>query len=228
MEFVMQSVRLFVAPWGALTQRLNASGTWLWPLAIRLILAYEFLESGFEKLHGENWFSDIRGDFPFPFNMIPADFSWTIATWGEILGGFALLFGIATRFFSFNLLVITVVAIAAVHWPMGWMSLQELWQGYAITDQGAGNFKLPLLFIILLLPLIFNGAGKLSIDALISRFSGHDSIATKIDFYAAALAVFVIGGPLLLLVPRWGIFLSAVSLILALAGFIHKRKTAYQ
>ena len=35
-------------------------------------------ESGFEKLHGTNWFADLT--FPFPFNLLPPDVSWAIST----------------------------------------------------------------------------------------------------------------------------------------------------
>jgi putative oxidoreductase len=34
---------------------------------------------------------------------------------------------------------------------------------------GLGNYKLPLLYIVMFLPLIFKGAGKFSIDYLLSR-----------------------------------------------------------
>ncbi|MOA60457.1 hypothetical protein D3C78_1853440 [compost metagenome] len=57
-----------------------------------------------------------------------------------------------------------MVAIAAVHWPSQWSSLAELAQGYAITDQGFGNFKLPLIYLVALLPLLLKGAGRLSLD----------------------------------------------------------------
>lgn len=55
-----------------------------------------------------------------------------------------------------------------MHWPESWSTLAELWKGYAITDKGYGNYKLPLLLLIMLLPLFFNGAGKLSVDHLIN------------------------------------------------------------
>ena len=42
-------------------------------------------------------------------------------------------------------------------------------QGYDSTDIGFGNFKLPVLFIGMLLPLILMGPGKLSIDHLFRR-----------------------------------------------------------
>lgn len=40
-------------------------------------------------------------------------------------------------------------------------------QGYVFTDQGYGNFKLPVLFIGMLLPLLLLGPGRLSVDAWI-------------------------------------------------------------
>ncbi|MGJ8621098.1 MAG: HvfX family Cu-binding RiPP maturation protein [Methylophilaceae bacterium] len=145
---------------------LESIGTWFPQLILRFILAWEFGEAGFEKLHGTNWFSNIT--FPFPFNLVPPEFSWHLSTIFEIVGAFALILGLATRFFSASLIVLTIVAIAAVHWPESWSTLAELWKGYAITDKGYGNFKLPLLLLIMLLPLLFNGAGKLSLDHLIN------------------------------------------------------------
>jgi len=149
---------------------LNEAGHWLAPLGLRLLLGWEFLDSGLEKLHGQNWFADIQGSFPFPFNVIPPEVSWQMATWFEVLGGLALLAGLGTRFFSVSLMVLTFVATAAVHWPAQWSTLAELARGYAITDDGFGNFKLPLIFGVMLLPLILNGAGKLSLDRLVWRW----------------------------------------------------------
>ena len=151
---------------------LNHIGEWLPQLFLRLILAWEFGEAGFEKLHGSNWFANIS--FPFPFNLLPPDISWGLATYFEIIGAFALAVGIATRFFSLSLIILTIVAIAAVHWPDQWSSLSELVQGYRITDKegdGFGNYKLPLLFLIMLLPLLFSGAGKLSIDYWLRKWT---------------------------------------------------------
>lgn len=152
--------------------QLNRIGEWLPQLLLRLILAWEFGEAGFEKLHGSNWFADIS--FPFPFNLLPPDISWGIATYFEIIGALALALGIATRFFSLSLIILTVVAIAAVHWPAEWSTLSELLTGYRITDKagdGFGNYKLPLLLLLMLFPLLFNGAGKLSVDYWLNRFT---------------------------------------------------------
>jgi len=64
---------------------------------------------------------------------------------------------------------VTIVAISGVHWPDEWSSLAELWKGYAVSDKGFGNFRIPLLFLVMLLPLVFQGAGKLSLDNIFAR-----------------------------------------------------------
>jgi putative oxidoreductase len=141
-------------------------------LFLRLLLAWEFGESGFEKLHGTNWFADLS--FPFPFNLLPPDISWGISTFFEIVGAFALVFGFATRFFAISLIILTIVAISAVHLPEHWNNFTELLNGYRIVDEagdGFGNYKLPLIYIVMFLPLLFGGAGKLSIDHLIKSRS---------------------------------------------------------
>ena len=155
--------------WVALTERLDGTGHWLAPLGLRLILAWEFWEAGMQKYRGENWFAGIQDKFPVPFNLAPVDLSWTLATWAELIGAVALLLGLGTRFFAFALLVLTAVATASVHWPADYGSLSELWRGYAISDKGFGNFKLPLLFLAMLLPLALRGPGRLSLDALLAR-----------------------------------------------------------
>jgi putative oxidoreductase len=137
-------------------------------LALRLLLAWEFGESGYAKLIGQNWFADIV--FPFPFNLLPPEFSWQLATWFELVGAVALALGLATRFFSLSLMILTVVAIAAVHWPEHWGSFSELLRGYRIVDEegdGFGNYKLPLIYLVMFLPLFFAGAGKISLDSWI-------------------------------------------------------------
>ena len=148
------------------THRLDTAGQWLAPLGLRVILAWEFFEAGREKLTGQNWFADLADKFPLPFSLLDPSINWAMATWIELIGAVALLLGVGTRLAAFALLVLTVVAIDAVHWPAAWSTFSELWQGYAITDQGFGNYKLPLLFLLMLLPLVFNGAGRLSLDHL--------------------------------------------------------------
>ena len=148
---------------------LDRIGVWSADLPLRLFLAWEFFESGLEKLNGNNWFLDLQANFPFPFNVLPAELNWQLSLWAELICPVLLLLGLGTRFASAVLMVVTVVAIAAVHWPSQWSSLAELARGYAITDQGYGNFKLPLIYLVALLPLLLKGAGRLSVDEWLRR-----------------------------------------------------------
>ena len=135
---------------------LNRAGEWLSPLGLRLLLAYEFWQAGFEKLHGDNWFADIQDQFPFPFNLVPVDISWQLSTWTELIGPVALVLGLGTRFASVSLIILTIVAWVSVH----------AGNGYNVSDNG---FKLPLIYLIMFVPLLLSGPGKLSLDHWISR-----------------------------------------------------------
>ncbi len=155
--------------WCKTTNRSNQIGSWIATLPLRLILAWEFWEAGVMKFVGDNWFSNIQDNFPFPLNIVPTEISWFIATWFELLGGIGLAIGLFTRFWSLSLIVLTIVAILGVHWPSDWNTFGELLQGYSISNNGFGNYKLPLLYLLMLLPLLLTGAGKASCDYWISQ-----------------------------------------------------------
>ena len=155
-----------------LVDLLESSGDWIALLPIRLLMAWEFGRAGLAKYNGSNWFANVQDNFPFPFNVVPVEISWFLATWFEILGAIGLAIGLFTRFWALSLVMLTVVAVAGVHWPDQWNSLAELWMGYTVTDKGFGNFRIPLLFLVMLLPLVFRGAGKLSVDHLLVKRLG--------------------------------------------------------
>lgn len=158
---------------------LDSAGLWVGLLGLRVLLAWEFGEAGLEKLHGTNWFGDIQEQFPWPFGLIPPDINWALATGFELVGALALLLGLGTRFFSVSLIVLTWVAMFSVHWPQEWTTVSELLEGYALTDQGQGNFKLPVMYIVMLWPLVFMGPGRLSMDALCRRWLGTGACAGR-------------------------------------------------
>jgi len=212
-----------------LTARLRVSGDYLWPLLLRLIMFWEFWEAGNKKLHGTNWFEEIpwadwQQGFPWPLSLVPADLNWIAATWGELVFSVLILLGLFTRFAALSLLAITVVATAAVHWPAEWNSLAELWQGYAITDKGAGNYKLPLLFTVILLPLIFHGGGKISLDHLLLKITGRDSyLSDRIgDGIAAGLMFAVMGIASFFVEPVWGISFFAIAIVIGLMPLLRR------
>ncbi|MEJ2258301.1 MAG: DoxX family protein [Woeseiaceae bacterium] len=149
------------------------AGDWFALLPLRLLLAWEFGSAGMMKLNGSNWFGNVQENFPVPFNFIPVEISWFLATWVELLGALGLVLGLFTRFWAVSLMILTIVAIGGVHWPDEWNSLAELWRGYSVTDKGFGNFRIPLLFLAMLLPLVLEGAGKLSLDHVLFRRNGR-------------------------------------------------------
>lgn len=203
-----------------LAARLQGFGAWFAPLGLRLLLGYEFWSAGNNKLgvgsQAPGWFANQ--DFVFPFGLLSANANWFLVTWGEILASLAIILGLFTRFFAFTLLVITVVAIAAVHWPASWDSLGQLWQGYSVSrvvedGEFRGNFRIPFLFLAMILPLLFLGAGKLSIDHLGLYLT--DRLQTKAmgrqDVAAFAIGTFITGLAAVYLVSSLGVVLLSLS-----------------
>lgn len=138
----------------------DQAGQWVGMLGIRLLLAYEFGTAGLEKWRGENWFAEIQAAFPFPFSVVPVDVSWLLATWAELIGAAALVIGLGTRFWAVALAILDIVAWSSVHGG----------NGYNVCDNG---FKLPLMYLTMLIPLVLAGPGRLSIDhAIRSRTMG--------------------------------------------------------
>jgi putative oxidoreductase len=212
-----------------LTARLRTAGDYLWPLALRLIMFWEFWEAGVAKYRGENWFADIpwadwQKGFPFPFSSLSAELNWFAATWGELVFAVLILLGLFTRFAAASLIVITAVATAAVHWPAEWNTLAQLWSGYVITADGAGNYKLPLLFVVILLPLVFHGGGKLSLDHVLLVVSGRDSNVTDRmgDGITAALAFAVLGLVTIFLEPAWGAGFFVLAMLVGLTPALRR------
>lgn len=125
-------------------------------LALRLFAAYEFGEAGLEKWNGENWFADIQDAFPFPFDLLPAAFNWNAAMAAELAVPVLLVFGLFGRLGALVLMVLTAVAWAAVH----------AGNGYNVCDNG---YKMALIYLVLLLPLLMQGMGRWSLDYVLSR-----------------------------------------------------------
>lgn len=116
-------------------------------LALRLILAYGFYEPAMNKWKDidsvASWFESLG--IPFPL------LNTYMAATTEIVGVFLLTLGLFTRYISIPLIVTMVVAITTVHFS----------NGFSAGDNG---FEIPLYYLIMLLVLVGNGAGKLSFD----------------------------------------------------------------
>ncbi|CAC9961358.1 FIG035246: DoxX family protein [uncultured Gammaproteobacteria bacterium] len=119
-------------------------------VTIRLILAYEFFTAGLMKLNGSNWYGGIQDQFPFPFNLLPADFNWYLSMGVELTLPILLVLGLGTRFAALGLIILDIVAWIAVHDG-----------GYTISD---GGFRLPLIFLAMLIPILITGSGRFGLD----------------------------------------------------------------
>ena len=212
-----------------LTARLRAGGDYIWPLGLRLILFWEFWEAGISKYRGENWFAEIpwadwQKGFPWPFSTLGPDLNWIAATAGELVFAILILLGLFTRFAAISLVVITGVATAAVHWPAQWNSFAQLWSGYVITADDAGNFKLPLLFLVMLLALVFHGGCKIILYHLLLKITGRDScISDRFgDGIAAGLVFAVLGVATVFLEPAWGITFFVIAVLLGLTPSLRR------
>ena len=127
----------------------DRTGDWAL-LAMRLILALGFYHPAVTKFKNiydtTEWFASMN--FPLP------KLSVLLVGATEFVGFFLLMLGFLTRYISIPLMFIMLIAITVVH--MG--------NGYAAADNG---FEIPLYYMLMLLVLLFHGAGKISIDGLI-------------------------------------------------------------
>lgn len=123
------------------------------PLFFRLILAYGFFGPAMMKLKNFDniveWFSGMGMLFP--------TLNAYMVTATETAGFIFLFLGLATRLISVPLIVVMLVAIFSVHLDGGF-------------EAGNNGFEIPLYYLLMLFSLIVTGPGKLSVDAIISKY----------------------------------------------------------
>ncbi|MGD8829614.1 MAG: DoxX family protein [Pseudomonadales bacterium] len=92
----------------------------LGPLLLRLYLAPVLTQAGWTKFAAfeqtASWFGNPDWGLGLPFPTVLT----FLAAGAELIGGIALVAGLATRWFAVPLIVVMLVAIFAVHWPNGW------------------------------------------------------------------------------------------------------------
>lgn len=102
-----------------LTRRLD----FLAPLLLRLYLAPIMITSGWTKATSFDstaaWFGNPDWGLGMPLPGLMA----FLAIAAELVGGFLLLFGLATRYVAVPLMFTMAVAAAAVHWDNGWFAI---------------------------------------------------------------------------------------------------------
>ena len=122
------------------------------PLLFRLILAYGFYKPAMAKLEDVHaigdWFAGMG--LPAPY------FQAYLATTTECLGVILLILGLGVRIISVPLIITMLVAIKTVHWENGF-------------EAGQNGYEIPLYYILMLVSLICTGAGKISVDYILSK-----------------------------------------------------------
>ena len=116
-------------------------------LVVRLILAYGFYNPAIMKWQNigsiTEWFASMG--IPLP------GLNAYMAASTEMAGVVLLTLGLANRIISIPLIFVMIVAILTVH----------LGNGFEAANNG---YEIPVYYILLLLVILINGAGKLSID----------------------------------------------------------------
>ena len=95
-----------------------------------------------------------------------------------------------------------------------------------IFMKGLGNYKLPLLFVLMLLPLVFHGGGRLSLDRVLLTLTNRTDRVndSTCDATAAGLALLVLGLATVFVEAYWGATLFIASaLLIAPPAFLNRK-----
>jgi putative oxidoreductase len=128
---------------------------WLAPLVVRLFFGYFWLETGWAKLHNLDAFTErfIGWGIPFPA------FSAALSAGTEFVAGGLIMIGLLTRLAAIPMIINMAVAIAVV----------------VIKNVGSFDEFVELdefVYILIFFWLLMAGPGKVSVDALTSRWLG--------------------------------------------------------
>ncbi len=95
------------------------------PLLLRLYLAPVMIQAGWTKFSAFDdtvaWFGNSEWGLGLPFPSLMA----LLAVGTELIGGVALILGLATRWVAIPLIITMIVAIFAVHWENGWLAIAD-------------------------------------------------------------------------------------------------------
>lgn len=138
-----------------------------WPLPLRLIVGYGFMEHGYAKLaRGPDSFTHILqalhmrlGDH---FDRAPRPAA-------SFLGGLAFLAGTLVPLVSVPMAIVLVVAIVSVHLPNGFSSIKLQAITTAGPHFGQPGYETDLLYLASLAALVLGGSGPFAFDTWLKR-----------------------------------------------------------
>ena len=125
---------------------------WLGPLLLRLVFGWFWLETGWAKLHNQEFFTQRFVEWGIPLPMLSATASGAV----DLIGGALLILGLGTRLVAVPMIVNMLVALAVVVLP-GISTFNE----FVELDE--------VLYVAVLFWLLMAGPGKASLDHLIAR-----------------------------------------------------------
>jgi uncharacterized membrane protein YphA (DoxX/SURF4 family) len=120
------------------------------PLVIRLIVGIIFLSHGLQKVGNPSGIAGYLGFLGVP---LPGVMGWFILLL-EVVGGAALILGLATRWVA--ALFVIEMLVAAV--------LAKMSQGVPLVAEAAAGYELDLALLAACLALVIMGSGLLSIE----------------------------------------------------------------
>jgi putative oxidoreductase len=115
------------------------------PLVLRLCLAAVFIYHGMD-LVSKSWGTGMQADLPVAAKVA--------VSWGQLLGGIAMLLGLLTRLAAIGLGVIMVGAVAIVHWRFG----------FNLGNPEGPGYEYNFVLIGICLVLMLTGGGTLAAD----------------------------------------------------------------
>lgn len=123
------------------------------PLVLRLAVGIVFFMHGWQKLEGGlPGVTGFVGSLGFP---MPEVFAVLLVT-AELAGGAFLVLGLLTRWAAKALIVVSLVALFAVHLPNGFF-------------MQTGGYEFILVLLAGCVSLLLSGGGKWSLDRILSK-----------------------------------------------------------
>lgn len=126
--------------------KVESTKTSLLLLASRLIFGLTFASHGLDKLQH---FSDTAAHFPAPFGL-SGEVAVGLSIFGELVCGLAFAFGFLTRLTLLPMIFTMIVAFTTVH------------------EGSVSGGELAFLYLVIFVLSWFAGAGKFSVDGVIS------------------------------------------------------------
>lgn len=142
-------------------------------LPLRLMIGFGFAAHGYAKLaRGPEQFATILAAMGIP---APVPVAW-LTSLLELLGGVAVMLGIAVTPLSLPLGVIMVTAMFGVHFQYGFSSIRLKALSASGAEFGPIGYELNLAYIAGLLALALSGSSAFSVDRWLearARRRGH-------------------------------------------------------